>query len=63
MDMVVGIQMITNSTGVEGRSAVDLALVEEVYFVSGGRKEVGSEQVAMSLYCASRSRACLYSQL
>lgn len=55
--------MITNSTGVEGRSAVDLALVEEVYFVSGGRKEVGSEQVAMSLYCASRSRACLYSQL
>jgi len=62
MDIVLASQMISNSAGVEGRSAVDLAPVEEVYFVSGG-KEVGSEQVAMSLYCAPRSRACLYSQL
>jgi len=62
MDIGVAGQMISNSTGVEGRSVVDLAPVEEVYFVSG-RKEVGSEQVAMSLYCASRSRACLYSQV
>ena len=48
-----GNQMITNSTGVECRFAVDLAPVEEVDFVSGG-KQVGSEQGAMSLYCAPR---------
>jgi hypothetical protein len=43
--------MITNFTDVEGGSPVEVAPTKEEF--ASGVKEVGSEQVAMSLYCAT----------